>query len=531
MSLSLTGTIIEETHEVAARHPVRGHNPKLVAAFARAIVRPLGNAGLLAPDNTVKRWIPIADAAHDLYAFTVEVSADILAVDSDDLRLELHIWELAATLRSDGCEPVIVASGQPGRRHLLVRIKDEDLHDKYVVRAKSAGFDVRSSIRPPLSPHRLKLPVELLAPQEPQAALAALGAGAKPLTPRMEALLRYGDHECRYASSGGQSSVFFAVVMSMVNARWARRDAFSTLYDRNNTGGAKIHLRGNRAAWNYFVATWQKATEIVSMQPAARDRADVERLIVAVETATGAAALSGTDRRVLQAHIRISRKSGKVVYHASVRSIAELAGLGCWETVVKSHRRLRHAGWLKLVKRWSWTTGRPIEWTLRVPAGVEKQNTRISSTPQEGVENRNTPTFPSGGDARECSVPAPVTGTPNMDVFRRGGFGGDAYLTWEQLCAFGAQKSGEIAKRIGRKSKTVRRHLQRFVAYGMAVHDSAWRWSPIPGVDLAFVAHQLGVSGKAKAQRTRHDRERDHFDDELCRRGLRRSARPRPDRR
>lgn len=68
----------------------------LRVAFARAVVRPGGQALLLTPDNRADRWAPIEDAASTGRAYTVEVADNVLAIDADHPDLILEMEGIAA---------------------------------------------------------------------------------------------------------------------------------------------------------------------------------------------------------------------------------------------------------------------------------------------------------------------------------------------------------------------------------------------------------------------------------------------------
>src|SRR5206468_8371162 len=96
------------------------------------------------------------------------------------------VQKIAADLQVHGYRPVQIASGRPDHQHLFVRVADSQARASFVERAKQADLDVRRSIRPPGSPHRLGLSVRFLDPADPAEALAALSRRARPpLSPGM----------------------------------------------------------------------------------------------------------------------------------------------------------------------------------------------------------------------------------------------------------------------------------------------------------------------------------------------------------
>ena len=67
---------------------------------------------------------------------------------------------LADAIRLAGVRPVIVDSGRSGHRHLFCRLPNLVSRRYFAHYARVLKLDVRASIRPPGSPHRLSLPVK-----------------------------------------------------------------------------------------------------------------------------------------------------------------------------------------------------------------------------------------------------------------------------------------------------------------------------------------------------------------------------------
>jgi hypothetical protein len=503
-------TVSPVTDGVAGRH----HASNLVRAFAEKVVRPGANALLLNEDNTADHWTTIGEAVQSRRAFAVDVADDLLAIDCDRPELVTEVMWLAEQLRIDGYPSVLVNSGRPTHCHLFCRIVTRGLLERYKARARAVGLDVRRAIRPPLAPHRLGLSVSLLSPDDPAAALARLTpATARPLSPRITELLRNGDREGRYAKRGKRSTVVMAIVTGMVSSGWALDEGFRALRDRANRGGEKVQGRTEDSAWRYVAACWTKAEVLVARQPAIRDRAGVLRKIVEVRAAVEAQRWKGTtgatDRRVMEAHLRIATRTGKVVYGAAVRTVAELAGCGL-EAVVNAHTRLRHQGWLKLVTGARSREGLANVWSLRIPRGGDKtEQSDQHHAGRVGLRIR-TVTSPLGGDERDCAVSDTPTASPHQDVWRRGALGGHAWRVWSSLAPRTSRSSRHIADLLGLEQPTVRRCLARLGRHGLAVHAPDWYWRR-GAASPEEVAGKLGVTGAGERQRCRHvDQRRAH---------------------
>lgn len=353
---------------------------QLQHAFAQAVARPGGQALLLKTNNKADRWVPLATAVNSGRAFAVEVDSEILAVDADDAGLRAEMFRLRAECQRSGCMPVMVNSGQPGRLHLFARVGDRELHSRLAAAAKRRGMDVRQSIRPPLAPHRFaRFSSTLLEPCDPLVALQALQRLVSPiirLSERMENLLRYGDTQHIYKS---RSEVVQALATAAVRAGWSFEMFLNTLLLAPLLGGAKLQeindKRGYRAARKYATRSWQRAVRFVQAKADVRgDHNEAQRHARAVQSEADERAwpgmAGGSTRAVLEAHIAIAEQTARLDYHASIREVAELAGVSS-PTARTAHRRLMKAGWLTLIQR-----GRgpyANRWRLRVPKQVRRE--------------------------------------------------------------------------------------------------------------------------------------------------------------
>jgi hypothetical protein len=142
------------------------------------VIRPGGNALRIDEGNHGLGWQPLEEAVASGQAFAVEVDPAILAIDADGKEMGRIARSFADSLPRRGIEPVLLASGRPGHRHIFARIPDRTTLQGVRDAAKAAGLDVRRPIRPPLSPHRLpdQYGPSLIRPTDPGAALRLLEA-------------------------------------------------------------------------------------------------------------------------------------------------------------------------------------------------------------------------------------------------------------------------------------------------------------------------------------------------------------------
>jgi hypothetical protein len=201
---------------------VTGTDPNLILAFARRVVKPSGNALLLREDNAADRWVSLEEAVASGRAFTVEVRDDILAIDLDQPDHIERVLIIAQELRDAGLSPILVRSGRPGHLHLWCCIRDPGRLRLVRDRANALGLQIRSSMRPPLAPHRQGLPVSLLDPEDPAEALAALTptkGDPRPLPRWAQKMMSAGIFKPRYPS---RSEMILGLAASAKNSDWTQ---------------------------------------------------------------------------------------------------------------------------------------------------------------------------------------------------------------------------------------------------------------------------------------------------------------------
>lgn len=480
-----------------------------VSKNSRALLLDAENKALDEPG-----WLPIEQAARIITdgherarTFTVEVRDDILAIEVDptDERhqgtdaeaLTKAFHQLAERMGAfDRIPVVVVASGRRGHRHMFARISDPAVRGRYSDEARKLGLEPRRAIRPPLAPHRLGLPVALLEPEDPHAALDRLRPSqARPLSPAMARLLREGDRTGRYRS---RSEVVLALAVAGVNAGWSEADFEAALLDPGHRGAEKIHGRPVGAARRYLGATWAIAVRFVAARPAFRDGQDARARIADIRRAARTWAWSPraglTDRAVLEAHLTVADSAASTTYRVDVRRLAEMADVTKTTISAANHRLIRQ-GLLRRVSRGYGTTA--STWTLRHPGAGANPDSRASLR---------------GGDENYCSG-------SHSDLWRAGGLGKSGGTLWWTLDLSVPQSPAELAARLRWSRWRVRRNLSRLAQHGLAGKLSGG-WI-IGSADPDEVAAVLGVAGEGHRQRARHADERVEY---AARRARRRQA-------
>jgi hypothetical protein len=197
-----------------------------------------------------------------------------------------------------------------------------------------------------------------------------------------------------------------------------------------------------------------------------------------------------TDRAVFIAHCQIAYRAGRLVYAASCRDLAELAGVSS-PTASIATSRICSAGLV----------------SIDTPAVADLAVIyRLDATGQ-------TLTLPKYTTCEE------VLRFVQHDAFRNGnhkaGLGKSGGLIWEAL-RDGPATEKELANRTGRGVRTVKRRLTQMSRlvdtvtgeFIPMVEKIDGQWRALDGVDLDHVALVVGTAGAGERQQERHSQER-----------------------
>jgi hypothetical protein len=308
----------------------------------------------------------------------------------------------------------------------------------------------------------------------------------------MAALLRDGQPK------GQRSEAIQSLALAAFNSGWTEAEFFTALMDPRNKLGDKVReLRDLRARHRYVSRSWDKAVSYAGASPAVADRtellAEIIRIREAIEQADWRGVAGATDRRVMEAHLIIMERTGKLDHGASVREVAEITGRRRAETISASHERLRHGGWLRPIGRYRNGTTKATIWRAQVPPASRRhwrEDAKVPGSSTEGV--RKTVRF--------------LRQSPLHDVFRgRGGLGLGPSLAYDRL--HGVQPVKIAA--LGKVRSTWHRRLCRLEEHQLAIR-TARGWLRGTG-DPDGVAEALGVAGAGAKQKTRNARDREIF--------------------
>jgi DNA-binding MarR family transcriptional regulator len=472
-----------------------------VLALARAVAQKGNRARLLDSENRVCGWVSIERAVLMDVSFMVPIAPHVAAFDFDSPEELHHLPEALALLRQEGLDPVVVASGQEGRRHVFVRVPPARRRVLEQRLAQVAGGEVvRRDIRPPLAPHRLGLPVTLISPATVDDALALLhpvAGSERRLTPGTWRLLRHGDPHGRYKS---RSEMEMAILTGMVVRGWSLERALKALLDPRNKGGAKAQETargyGERAAKAQVARSYDKAVDFEQTRPSFRDRKEVVAALCSqrmrVEDALWPGARGQRLQQVLLAVLDLAVEQGSVYVQPGLRRLSEMVGMAD-NTVSSLLDTLVKEGWLR-----------------KHPAPRGRQTTYKVNTnkrPTQWSTLEALPTSPKGG----CETSASEL-DPNHDAFQhRGGLGKPGFTLMKYLAE--PHTISEMLSGTGLPKATVLRLLKTMKASSL-VEQTDSNYQAVRGhkrtLFLGVHARKHGVllAGQKRRASNQVDRER-----------------------
>jgi DNA-binding MarR family transcriptional regulator len=484
---------------------------ELRTALARAVAPMRRQIRGLVVDagNLSLGWRPLDELVAEDACFAIEVDTTVVALDADTPDAASALEPLARRLARHGVTAVVVASGTPGHRHLFARVQDHGLRHDVMARARRAGLDVRrggSVIRPPGTRHRSGAVPELCTPATWEQALAALAPTAPVdtrLSPRLFALIRNGDTAGRYRRADGSvddSRVVQAICNIAVLQHVPAAKIRSLLDQPWALGGRSLQRRAARRpqlADAFFDRTWQRAQDW-SGRPPVRGRAEalveIEQLVESFDRHPRSGQAGSSDVTVFHAAAALARRHGGRQAPMSVRELADASGRATG-TVIRSLRRLRADGWLTLTEQGHHDTANTY---------------RLEEPPW--ARRTATPLPPAGGVGCGPNLRDSVQ-DPGHDAFSHGALGPGGWRILRELDVYDGAATAAIAERLGLHPGTVRRHLARLAADGLAWCD-AGVWYLAPPGEAAYselldaVAGSYQTLGRRSLRRHRFDEER-----------------------
>ncbi len=378
--------------------------------LALAFSAPRSNAMYIDSNNKAEGFDSIEVAVETGRAFCTVPDERILVIDQDDERDLDALLTFHREVKAQRLPPVLWQTGSPGHHHLDVRIDDPQTRKRWAERAKELGLGVRvgegGRTRPPLTPHRRGLSVQLLNPEDPVEAAYRLSPPpprrrrTRRLPPRIQTLLTEGGTEEEYPHPEGgvdRSKVMFSILLSALQAGMEKDAVFGLLRDPTHAGGARLQCdrdgveKSKEEAQDDFDRSWGNAEARVRANPPRSTyrsvRSDIDGILdVARHHLRGRT--SGTDLAILDAFARVGRLGNTLEIGASIRRLAELACISGHRTVRASLYRLRASGWLR--EKTKGHGRHAAVYVMTVPSSVVSKVTHYTlSPPLGGDESSN----------------------------------------------------------------------------------------------------------------------------------------------
>lgn len=475
--------------------------------IARAVTQPETRAVLLTETNVSGGHVTLEEAVRAHQSFFVKLRPTILGLDFDagDAIARAHF--AYSRLRMMGYAPLLLSSGQPGRRHVFCHV-EPSARARLVTQLELRPNEVRTTIRPPLTPHRFsglrRTEEGLLLPRDPNEAYQRLVASQRRRKLGEKALAavtrqRLGtqpiDQSSPVAGDGTASEVVFAVAKGAANAGWTCDELLLLLSCSRFPVSGAFERRWAREGpdrtrrW-LETGVWKKASEFVTSRPPRAVPSPRALMMVTWIARTPWPHRTGpTDRVVLLALAGKYLRSGRNPVDASIREICEIAGISGQATVEKSLSRLRKRGLIRTIVK-ERKAGAPLQ---------RQSNSHQLEVPMEGTE----PMTLSAADDLMVTLGA--------DIFRnRIGLGKSVQSVWDCLRMWPGSTVEDVARRSGRSEKQVRSALRELRAAGLADIRGAHMWEPgLTTVEVA--AKEIGASGRGDLQRLRFNLDRDAF--------------------
>lgn len=319
------------------------------------------------------------------------------------------------------------------------------------------------------------------------------------LSDEMERVLREG-------IEGDPGRAEMKVVTSMRNRGWNERQVREALLDSRNRAGYLVRrearAKGQPAARHRVRNLIEHADAFIAAHPPLESRHEAVALLVEFRAAADRTPWPGrggsTDRKVLEALLRLAERGGGPVFRGSERQVEEQANVSR-NTVRASLRRLQASGWL--VHTAKGTVERGTTWTLRVPTNA------TAPVPLQGEGLTIGAVTFATLVAHDASA-AGCLGATGMRVL-------SLLLSSEDRLT-----ASEMAGRLGVSVKTVRVWLRRIESAGLGVVAEDRTWLPV-AVDaetvlarLDRVAARTDYDGIQEHRREQHAVERQKFEDD-----------------
>lgn len=462
--------------------------------LARAVARS-SFVHLLGPDNVAGPGVQLEVAVASGQAYFVTPRRELLVVDVDlpsDSSLTADVLSafdfLVDAARRAGVPHVSVPSGRPGHQHGYFVVGTGPHRVRLERWCRERRLDVRTAgVRPPGTPHRLSVTTgwapevdvrRTVAVLRSSADDAATGRLANQLCPvelpsRILVAVRHGHERAGYASPS-HARMALAVAVRARGGGPGLVEAI--LRDAGSPLGFTFRCKGVGWQRAEIVRIWDKAGAWIAAGGRPDPREHLRRVYATAAQSAWFGAAGGSDLAVLEELVRAAAAVPTTVVGVGLDALAVGAGVGV-DTVRAALRRLIGAGWVRVQAQETARTTRT--YALLVPAG--------SVTPNAGGEAAELPLREEFGDL-------------GSDIARRGGLGKASVRVGRWVARRPASSVADIGGALSMTARTVRYHLRKLSAAGLAAYTSSGWVLTALRVHVEDLAAAWGVCGSRERQ-------------------------------
>lgn len=477
--------------------------------LARVVATPGAKVRSIGEDNQGTDLVDHSEALSSGAAYCVHLREHLIALDLDDPSAT-YLVGLRERLGGLGWGMVEVSSGgfrpEGAASHLFLSLPvgwlQQDaktyLHEALGVNKAVMRSGRGTSIRPPLSPHRMGGAGHLIEPTSVDEAVRRLETRPNQTGEPswLQPLLRDGvDTRCKYLNASGElirhravagvALAFVNMGRQYVDFEVALKGACSVLAEKaNHMGGAEL-----TRAWDSARAHARKEGPTWS-----RDDEGLRQSREAFTRLSWTGRSGGTDRMVLGAMLGIADEIGSLTVAPGVRRVAEMTGK-TKDTVARAFRRLEGFGHLAKVEAAHDSEAASYLITVKV------------------ADNRYT--SPPIGDDRLCVSVSDKFTLP--DAFRGVGRP-SAYAVWTTLVHGDTWTTvKDLHGATGLSAGVLRASLKELERLGLTQRNSPvghrWRGLPADEIRLSALAEERGTIGRQRQQQLDHELQREGYAD------------------
>jgi hypothetical protein len=491
------------------------------AGVVRCIDSDNGSVEVSWSDRRVGQPFAVYLAKNGRY-YTLALDFDASKADAGTADRESRLAK--ALLFAAGLRPVLVESGPTGGRHVIARLDAPGLSGVEANRLVRglAGLGFRTldpspmlnpktgAIRPPKSPHRLGGHSKVMGDET--RALADLQAGSPaerarvlirmlPWGPRTRPLRLVGHagHQARLLSAPNRghyksrSEEFQALATRAVNdgQTLAEFRSHVTSLPVESAFQSMLDERGSDAD-RFVAASFANAMRFVRDSPARRGSRNDDAVVLADwAVAVATARLRPSVHKTAEFLLRIATENDRALVGGSSRDVA--VGIArSKSTAAEALAWMQTANMIEIAGEWDSQTSR--RYRLK------------PSSDWSGISHRDIPADPLRPDAARAAVALAMDA--GNDIYRvRGGLSEACRRVYLSLASRQSVTAAQIAGELGTTAGTVRRHLARLGAVGLARAVGAGHWAAEVR-DPHDLARQLGTDGYSVREKRRHESER-----------------------